>query len=417
MVNLYYKLLLAFKSGGIRSVYFRIRNFLGNRIVVCLFRIIPPTLWVIRRNRAIIRILAKQAGEPDSIEMLNHLVTLLNTDSQKADGIIIPAYFGTVFQLVSPLLCDGKTRIMTVGDAAVHLDVALFNKHMLNQVPASYSELLDEMNLVFENGTYVIFAKSKLPESESLASNKRAILDLIGENRQKGTESQIKFDGFDFIVRCSSMDEAIIREVKTEYIDQLKSEGFYGKHIIDIGAHIGSFSIQLTKMLPPDAKIVSIEPSPDNFLLLKRNVLLNNLRQNFVLKMLAISSNKGVGTLFISSDNTGGNKLDMIEPSSKETVEVAVDTLEAIADEFGDDTIDLLKIDVEGSEHAILLPNKHLLTARFKYIIGEAGGSVRGDGLTLVNFLRSIGFKVEYTGNEAQLIFIAKNSALTSGTL
>lgn len=123
----------------------------------------------------------------------------------------------------------------------------------------------------------------------------------------------------------------------------------------------------------------------------------------------AVSSKPGKATLYISSDNTGGNKLDMVEPSSKEAVEVEVVTMSDIIADFGAENIDLLKVDVEGSEHPILFPHGDLLKRKVKMIIGEAGGSPYGDGMDIVEFLQNC--EVEYEGNAAQLIFLASNKS------
>ena len=143
--------------------------------------------------------------------------------------------------------------------------------------------------------------------------------------------------------------------------------------------------------------------------MIKENIELNKLGNIIQVQQKAVSSKPGKATLYISTDNTGGNKLDMFEPSSKETVEVDVTTLANIADEFNGETIDLLKIDVEGSEHSILIPCGDLLKSKVKLVIGEAGSSNYGDAMDIVSFLQKYDFEVEYEGNAAQLIFIAKN--------
>ncbi len=102
----------------------------------------------------------------------------------------------------------------------------------------------------------------------------------------------------------------------------------------------------------------------------------------------------------------------MMEPSSNESVMVDVTTLSDIVAAYDEECVDLLKIDVEGSERAILFPNGDLLKRKVRIIIGEAGNSPYGNGIDFVNFLRNQGFNVEYEGNESQLIFIAKNQNL-----
>jgi hypothetical protein len=79
---------------------------------------------------------------------------------------------------------------------------------------------------------------------------------------------------------------------------------------------------------------------------------------------------------------------------------------------FSSAVLDLLKIDVEGSEHAILFPHGRLLSQKVRLIVGEAGASDRGDGLAFLRFLEQNGFTVSHEGNESQLIFLAVNKHL-----
>ncbi len=57
---------------------------------------------------------------------------------------------------------------------------------------------------------------------------------------------------------------------------------------IDIGAHIGKFTIKIAKTLAENGKVISIEPDSINFSLLKENIELNKLK-NIILKKVACS--------------------------------------------------------------------------------------------------------------------------------
>ena len=50
-----------------------------------------------------------------------------------------------------------------------------------------------------------------------------------------------------------------------------------GDHVLDIGAHIGTFSVPLGKAVGETGRVVAFEPVADNFELLERNILSNNL--------------------------------------------------------------------------------------------------------------------------------------------
>ena len=74
----------------------------------------------------------------------------------------------------------------------------------------------------------------------------------------------------------------------------------------------------------------------------------------------------------------------------------------------------MLKLDVEGSEHSVLMPLGDLLKSSVKYLnlIVEAGGSSRGDGMTLLKFLKNLGFSCDFQGDSSLMLFRANNKHL-----
>ena len=414
MIETISKIQYAFKTGGLKTFASLLYGYLETRLLVLMYMFIPTPYLTASRDAAGIKIIKKQAGDIDSIEMLEFLIPEINNiRSEKYLNIVLPRYLLNAFSLASAILANGKVHFSPVDESIHDPDFILCSLLMINQVSPEYSRSMKNMEICFKNNSYVIFCKTGLVDSSiSKYENINDYVSVISKNKRKGVKLYVKEDGFNFVVREGTMDRAIINEVKHEYLDRLVQCGFTGKNVIDLGAHIGSFSIQIAKYLQPDAKIICFEPSPYNVNMIKENIELNKLGGVINVQQSAVSSKPGKATLFLSSDNTGGNKLDMVEPSSEETVEVEVTTLSDIVAEFGDECVDLLKIDVEGSEHPILFPHGDLLKKRVKLIIGEAGGSAYGNGEDIVKFLQSHEFEVDYTGNAAQLIFYAKNKSL-----
>lgn len=414
MMAIVRKIQYAFKVGGLKTFVNQLHSYLETRLLILVYMIIPAPYFRSARDAAGVKIIKKQSGDIASIEMLEFLIPgINNVRSEKHLNVVLPSYLLDAFSLISPIIANGSVYFSPVDEYAQDPDLILCNLLMINQVSPIYSQAMENMETVFKNSSYIIFCKSGLVKTSiSKDEDIEDYINVISKNANKGAKSYVKENGFNFVVREGTMDHVIINEVKHEYLDSLAKNNFKGKNIIDLGGHIGSFSIQITKYLKPNAKVVCIEPSPYNVKMIKENIELNQLGKTINVKQAAVSSKPGKATLFISSDNTGGNKLDMVEPSSKETVEVEVVTLRDIIDGFGEECVDLLKIDVEGSECPILFPHGDLLKRKVKLLIGEAGGSPYGDGIDIVNFLQSHEFEVEYEGNAAQLIFIAKNKTI-----
>ena len=65
-----------------------------------------------------------------------------------------------------------------------------------------------------------------------------------------------------------------------------------GDIIIDIGAGIGEFSLLASELVGPRGKVVAIEPSPDDFVTLKKDLEANNCK-NVIAVNKAVSDKKG----------------------------------------------------------------------------------------------------------------------------
>jgi len=133
-----------------------------------------------------------------------------------------------------------------------------------------------------------------------------------------------------------------------------------GDIVVDIGANIGVFT--LFAALRTEKKVYAFEPFPGNCRLLKANLSVNAIG-NVQCETAAISDKEGVGKLFLGSISGGHLLFDLGAAKTQgRSVEVKTTTLKKTMDENGIDRIDLLKIDCEGSEGAILssLPKEYL---------------------------------------------------------
>ena len=125
--------------------------------------------------------------------------------------------------------------------------------------------------------------------------------------------------------------------------------------VVDVGANIGYYTLLMAKN---HASVFSYEPEPQNFDLLKKNVILNNFSSNVKLYNKAVSNFNGYSKLVLSDHSTGQHKLEKNRFGTK-SIDVEVTKLEL-------DKIDFAKIDVEGAELLVLqgmktLPNKMLI--------------------------------------------------------
>ncbi|MBL8098541.1 MAG: FkbM family methyltransferase [Anaerolineales bacterium] len=136
--------------------------------------------------------------------------------------------------------------------------------------------------------------------------------------------------------------------------------------IIDIGGHIGSFSIWAAKQAH-QGKVFTFEPNTENFLLLRENKELNQIA-NLEIFNLAVSDKIGEITLFNSMQQNMGHSI--YESHLLNHTLVKTIPLDEILKANQIEKVDLLKVDAEGAEYPILLnASSHTLQKIDKIIL------------------------------------------------
>ena len=118
--------------------------------------------------------------------------------------------------------------------------------------------------------------------------------------------------------------------------------------VIDIGAHIGLFSL-LVSQLCKTGKILSFEPISENFDLLVSNLKLNHVN-NVLPFNLAVSKNLSRLELFLNNDQSAHS----IFSKNLKPISVESTSLQKIFDENKISSCKLLKLDCEGAEYEII---------------------------------------------------------------
>ncbi|MAG26902.1 hypothetical protein CMI47_15290 [Candidatus Pacearchaeota archaeon] len=200
-------------------------------------------------------------------------------------------------------------------------------------------------------------------------------------------------NGIKYKVRAKTTDRFIINEIWIH--NSYTPKGFEIKEsdtVLDIGAHIGVFSI-FASHLSKNGKVYSFEPFQENFNLLKDNINLNETK-NIIPINKAISNKNSKQSLFISeSENKGSGSLHQNNNSKKVTIEAI--SLQSFLKEYKIKTIDFLKIDCEGAEYEILYNCPKNLLQKIKKISMEYHNlSKENNGSALKKFLEENGFAV-----------------------
>lgn len=131
---------------------------------------------------------------------------------------------------------------------------------------------------------------------------------------------------------------------ETEVIKEKIKEGDV---VLDIGAHIGYYTLIFAKIVGKKGKVFAFEPSPDNFSLLKKNVEINGYK-NVELIQKAVSNKTGKAKLYLCEDNSGDNRI-YDSHDGRRFVEIETIRLD---DYFKNYTglINFIKMDTQGAE-------------------------------------------------------------------
>ena len=186
---------------------------------------------------------------------------------------------------------------------------------------------------------------------------------------------------------------------QTEIVKKYVHEGDI---VIDIGAHVGYYTLLMAQLVGENGKVYSFEPDPVNFQLLKKSVEINGF-ENVVLIQKAVSNITDKVKLFLGDDDSAINRIyDAKLGDAKESIDVESVTIDEYFKE-NDELVNFIKIDSEGSEIKIINGMKQFLsrnqelvmmTEFFPFLIKKSGDepnqylkSLEKSGFSLYNIL------------------------------
>jgi FkbM family methyltransferase len=146
-----------------------------------------------------------------------------------------------------------------------------------------------------------------------------------------------------------------------------------GDVAVDVGAHIGFFSIQLARAVGPHGMVYAFEPLDRNADLLERSVAENGFGARLTVVRAAVSDVTGDATLRFAREtlNTGGAFLaEGSTPGDEGLATRRVPTVR-LDDAAVRRPVRLIKMDVEGAEPKVIRGARSLLAADRPYLISE----------------------------------------------
>lgn len=175
--------------------------------------------------------------------------------------------------------------------------------------------------------------------------------------------------------------------------------------ILDIGAHLGFFSIY-TKTLNSYVPIIAFEPDERNFDLLKENLKLNHIK-NITVKRVAVSNVIQKQALYISPDSHNHSLLQSANVEQNNTKVIDTTTIDKIL--AWTPVCDLVKMDCEGAEFEIIknLPPETFLKIKTFYVeYHEFGDNLKKENLSEIFRKNNFNVKIFYSHYDKKMGFI-----------
>ena len=210
-----------------------------------------------------------------------------------------------------------------------------------------------------------------------------------------------------------------------------RTQGFEITVVFDVGANAGQTCRELLEAFP-QARIAAFEPHPDTMSRFRSAVTDPRVTAH----QLALADTTGDVTLYEYGNRAGGSMLNSLVPDARFPRQFGYEpriravpstTLDRFCETTNVDRIDLLKIDTEGSELAVLKGAERMLEqrrVRFIYVEFndlEPAPDVTGGALVpIASFLARFGFRYVATYTDSVLhredLFVCANALFARWT-
>lgn len=164
-----------------------------------------------------------------------------------------------------------------------------------------------------------------------------------------------------------------------------------GMGVVDVGAHVGFFTLLAARKVGPSGRVYAFEPDPSTYDLLVENIRLNGYH-NVVAVRKAVWKSEGFKELFLNPKDSRVNTLYRSDAVSKRHVSVETISLDDFFQREGWPSVHVIKMDIEGAELDAMEGMGQLLThsEALSFIIEFAPGPLQARGVTNIEYLETL---------------------------
>jgi|SRR5215212_3347802 len=206
-----------------------------------------------------------------------------------------------------------------------------------------------------------------------------------------------KYD-YKFYCRINREDLVFMTNHEDDIIEHFTPK--QGDIVVDIGAHMGRYTIIASKRVGTNGKVVAIEAHPGNFEMLNRNIKLNQLA-NVIPLNYAVYSKETKIKLYLPEEESGYTIYNTIMSNRAGTedkfVDVNAQTVDYLLElnQIREEEVNWIKIDVEGAEFEVLKGATNVLSkSKDIALLIEIHGL--DNYRPILDFLSLYNFKIEF---------------------
>jgi hypothetical protein len=216
----------------------------------------------------------------------------------------------------------------------------------------------------------------------------------------KGSWRMVEWDGLQLRLDLSNANDhgaffALNGTVDEPLLKRLRP----GDTVLDIGGNIGIYALTMAKCVKA-GKVITFEPDPKNFARLGEHITMNP-GLNVVARSMGVGAEEATHRLYqVVDSNSGMNRIvTAVDLKSQfPYTDVRVAPLSAALRDIPVDRIDVIKIDVEGFEGAVLRGSEDVIR-RFKPVLfielDDDNLLANGDSArALIDHVEAMGYRV-----------------------
>ncbi len=189
--------------------------------------------------------------------------------------------------------------------------------------------------------------------------------------------------------------------------------------VIDIGAHIGFFSIIFAKRVGARGKVIAFEPTLSTYELLNKTIKINKIKDIVKAEQKAVGDRKDTVKFYVTdieahnSNSLSNNQRDY---GNEHSIEVEMISIDEYVKENGIGQVDFVKIDAEGAEYSVLKGLKNTIDKdKPQIILSLHPDSIKnfGDSLKEIwNYIEERGYNAYYQNTKMNEQYFASKDDL-----